>query len=780
MPTERAELSLVADFTDALRRFGELYQRWKETVERIEAAAAGTDLDALEAEAEELGRELVDVGREGAGALRQLERGATESGKEVGDLTRQVDRLEGELKRTTERAEDFKRVGAGAFSGLRAGIAGVAGALAAIGIGRALAAVVQESGEAEVAVAKVRATLEATGQAAGLTLPQIQAIATGLQDVTTSGDEANLELLAMLLTFKNLGGEILPEVAERVLDVAAVMETDTRSAAIQLGKALNDPVRGVTALSEAGIQFSDQQRDVIERLVETGRIAEAQRMILDELAGQVGGTARAIRGSLPGALEALKNKAGELAEQVGEGGLSKELRFATEAAVLFTEESEHGTTAAQGLGAALGAVVRAAVFIVSSYSRARSVVASFFASIIDGAASGADAVLRFVAAAIEGNRKLADALPGADKLFPGLEAGTQRALDAIRGLREGAVQDLRFIAEGHREVAKEQAVVADELAARLEGLRKELETTAPPVRDLGEDSDESAGGVRDLAAAAAGAVAPVQALADATAAVEPLDFTAFAPGAEDAAKRGEALATQAERLRQRIAELEGLPVKSTEQVGELFDATDQLARVERDLAAALEEAAPIISGGTSLVEDSAAAREEMVESTRRWVREEFEAGRASRETAEAVGALADEQERITQATERAPQAFADLAAAVDTTGIEVRDSTGALAESLAVQGDLGESLAGIKERLDLAGVAATEFAEAGTEGAKEQREELEKLTEEHRAHAESWRELAGIVEEQVRRMVAVQSQMAEKWRELNRLCEAHRDCLTRD
>ena len=43
--------------------------------------------------------------------------------------------------------------------------------------------------------------------------------------------------------------------------------------AIQVGKALNDPIKGVTALHRVGVQFTERRRDQIEALVESGDIA---------------------------------------------------------------------------------------------------------------------------------------------------------------------------------------------------------------------------------------------------------------------------------------------------------------------------------------------------------------------------------------------------------------------------------------------------------------------------------------------------------------------------
>jgi hypothetical protein len=76
-------------------------------------------------------------------------------------------------------------------------------------------------------------------------------------------------------------------------DIAGVLKTDARSAAVQLGKALENPIRGLTALGKAGTTFTDQQKEQIRVLVESGNLLGAQTLILDEIESQYGGVAEA-------------------------------------------------------------------------------------------------------------------------------------------------------------------------------------------------------------------------------------------------------------------------------------------------------------------------------------------------------------------------------------------------------------------------------------------------------------------------------------------------------
>lgn len=168
------------------------------------------------------------------------------------------------------------------------------------------------------AVAKVENAILSTGGAAGRTLEQLQQKASELQSKTLFGDEEILDgATAQLLTFTNIAGEQFERTQAVALDLATMLGGDLKSASIQLGKALNDPVANLSALSRSGIQFSADQKDVIKSLAEGGRLAEAQNVILQELERQYGGTAAAAAAAGTGPLTQLNNSIGDLTEEVG-------------------------------------------------------------------------------------------------------------------------------------------------------------------------------------------------------------------------------------------------------------------------------------------------------------------------------------------------------------------------------------------------------------------------------------------------------------------------------
>lgn len=175
---------------------------------------------------------------------------------------------------------------------------------------------VNEATESQDAIANLEATLKSMGDVTGLTSQQLQDIAGGLQEVTRFSDETIINAEAMLLTFGNIGGEVFPRATEAMVDLAAKFGSMDQ-ASVMLGKALNDPIAGVTALRRVGVQLSDEQEKSIKLFMEQGDIMSAQGIILSELERQVGGLAEAYGDTFAGKLEIFKNRIGEVKEQIG-------------------------------------------------------------------------------------------------------------------------------------------------------------------------------------------------------------------------------------------------------------------------------------------------------------------------------------------------------------------------------------------------------------------------------------------------------------------------------
>lgn len=143
------------------------------------------------------------------------------------------------------------------------------------------------------ALDQTTAVLKSTAGAAGLTQDQLVGMARGIEENTGLLKQNVLAGEDMLLTFTNIGGKVFPRATQAIVDLSVAMKQDVKSSAIQLGKALNDPITGITALTRVGVTFNEQQKAMIKTMVEAGDVAGAQGIILTELEKEFGGSAEA-------------------------------------------------------------------------------------------------------------------------------------------------------------------------------------------------------------------------------------------------------------------------------------------------------------------------------------------------------------------------------------------------------------------------------------------------------------------------------------------------------
>ena len=144
------------------------------------------------------------------------------------------------------------------------------------------------------AMKQVDAGILSTGGAAGYTSDELRKMATELGHMSnTLNADILKDVTAQMLTFTNVTGDAFEKAQIAALDLSARMDTDLKSASIMVGKALNDPIQGLTALSRVGIQFTEDQKEMIRAMNDTGDVAGAQTVILKELERQFGGSAAA-------------------------------------------------------------------------------------------------------------------------------------------------------------------------------------------------------------------------------------------------------------------------------------------------------------------------------------------------------------------------------------------------------------------------------------------------------------------------------------------------------
>lgn len=198
-------------------------------------------------------------------------------------------RMKAAQRSLTKSAEKFKSIGAIMSVGITAPLT----ALVASSIPAA-----KESAEA---LGQVQSALTSMGNAAQRTLPQLQDQAKALMHLSTFDDDDIMrKVTANLLTFGKVSGPIFDRAQQAAVNLSARLGQDLQSSAIQLGKALNDPIKGITALARVGVSFTAQQKEQIKAMVAAGDVAGAQGLILGELERQYGGAAKALRDATPG------------------------------------------------------------------------------------------------------------------------------------------------------------------------------------------------------------------------------------------------------------------------------------------------------------------------------------------------------------------------------------------------------------------------------------------------------------------------------------------------
>lgn len=178
--------------------------------------------------------------------------------------------------------------------------------------------VFQDAMDAQAAMAQTVQVLKSTHDASGLTAQSVVDLADKMSRLTLFNKDTTESAENMLLTFTNIGKNVFPLATQTVLDMSQALGQDTKSSAIQLGKALNDPIQGISALQRVGVTFTDSQKNLIKSLVDSGNVAGAQKVILAELQKEFGGSAEAAGKTFPGQLQILGQSFDDIKEKIGQ------------------------------------------------------------------------------------------------------------------------------------------------------------------------------------------------------------------------------------------------------------------------------------------------------------------------------------------------------------------------------------------------------------------------------------------------------------------------------
>jgi len=237
--------------------------------------------------------------------------------KQISWILRAKDSISTVLGKVGSKFKSFASAGIGAAKAVGTAFLAVGAAVLAFGGKMVKAYQVQAQAEA-----KLTSVLKATGYAAGFTTSQLKEQAAELQKQTGIGDEVILSMQGVLASFRNISGDNFKLATKAILDMSTVMkkagqdEAAIEQGAVQVGKALNDPIKGISALSRVGVTFTEMQKEQIKTLQESGDLLGAQGVILRELQGEFGGAAEGIDKSVKSWMN-LKAAFGDIQEEIG-------------------------------------------------------------------------------------------------------------------------------------------------------------------------------------------------------------------------------------------------------------------------------------------------------------------------------------------------------------------------------------------------------------------------------------------------------------------------------
>jgi len=216
-----------------------------------------------------------------------------------------VAQTRGFSKNIRNAGKDILSFGSIAKSGFGLAIAAIGGlATALFTFIPNLVAMAEESRKSELRLGNIAKQMGLFGDNTDTVTKRMSKYAESLSFATGVDDELIKSSESILLTFKEIAksadvaGGAFDRATKATIDLAAAGFGNAEDNAKQLGKALNDPVKGLTSLTKSGVTFTKKEREKIKALTESGKLLEAQDVILSAIEMQVGGTAEATASSM--------------------------------------------------------------------------------------------------------------------------------------------------------------------------------------------------------------------------------------------------------------------------------------------------------------------------------------------------------------------------------------------------------------------------------------------------------------------------------------------------
>lgn len=247
--------------------------------------------------------------------------GADKAKKDIKDVGDAADKAKGHLSGMGAGFSTLKDAFMGGLGSITGAITGFLG-YKAVGdvlgfVKDQLLDVMQAGMDQQKIDAQTAAVIKSTGAAAGLSADQIGDMADSLARLTGISDDDIQSAENILLTFKAIGKQVFPDATQATLDMSVALHQGLQQSAILVGKALQDPILGVTSLRRVGVQLTDQQAQLVKQFMATGQKAKAQAVIIGELTSEFGGSAEAAGKTFPGELARLGVSFDQMKEKVG-------------------------------------------------------------------------------------------------------------------------------------------------------------------------------------------------------------------------------------------------------------------------------------------------------------------------------------------------------------------------------------------------------------------------------------------------------------------------------
>ena len=274
----------------------------------------------------------------GLSDLQKLEQKMEQLEREVSKLNAKLPKASNNIKKTGRAAAsatgNVQRLGI-AFRTTLAPIVAITGSIALMS--KALNTVGGRNAELAALKNGLNGLVDSSDAAAEALLK----IADQSAKATLFDEEDFTATFKLLTSFRNIGVDAYDRVSMAAADMAQVIGTKPKEAAMQLAKALEDPSRRVTDLARSGTVFTEQQKEQIKALQQSGDLLGAQGIILAEIEKQYGGAAKAAGASgFAGALDGAGESWRDFLEVLGQGsesgaveflnGISKGLDFLTQ------------------------------------------------------------------------------------------------------------------------------------------------------------------------------------------------------------------------------------------------------------------------------------------------------------------------------------------------------------------------------------------------------------------------------------------------------------------